>query len=239
MPAIWVKFHPALVPLLDPPRISGWIQTLFQGAQSIKHLIESLGVPHTEIGCVQIGGLPSSLAGLAQDGARVEVFPVNPQDLPPETARFILDNHLGRLASYLRLLGLDTLYRNDFQDEELARLAQEENRILLTRDKRLLMRSAVTNGAWLCSLQPREQLLEINRRYGLARLASPFQRCPRCNHLLQPVDRSEVLDRLEPLTKRYYSEFHICGVCGQIYWKGSHYERIVQLIQALADSPRD
>jgi uncharacterized protein len=237
MSAIWINFHPALVPLLDPPRFSGWFHYPFQGAQSIKHLIEALGVPHTEIGSVLMDSLPASQNELARDGTRVEVFPAIPLTLPPEAARFILDNHLGRLASYLRLLGLDTLYRNDFQDEELARLTLAENRILLTRDKRLLMRSVIKNGAWLHSLQPREQLVEINRRFGLAHIARPFQRCPHCNSPLQPVDKSDILDRLEPLTKRYYSEFHRCGGCGQVFWKGSHYDRILQMIRTLGDSP--
>jgi hypothetical protein len=230
-----LRFDEDLILLLDPPRIGGWIRCDFQGRQTLKHLIESLGVPHTEVGRLTSGNEPRQLYDLAQDGERVEVLPAAPVELGRDEARFLLDNHLGRLASYLRILGLDARYRNDFQDAELASLAEEEDRILLTRDKRLLMRVAVRRGAWLRSLQPRTQLAELNRRFGLIQLARPFQRCPRCNGQLQPVNKADVLDRLQPLTRTYFFAFQRCADCGQVYWKGSHYERMLGLIQSLRD----
>jgi uncharacterized protein len=235
MATIRIFFDEALVPLLDPPRISDWTWYPFQGSQSLKHMIEALGVPHTEIGTVLVDGQYGSMGDIARDGSEVKIFPPRPVELAEGEARFILDVHLGRLASYLRILGLDTLYRNDYQDDELARLAQDDRRVLLTRDKRLLMRSSVTQGALLCSLQPRVQLEEINRRYGLIRLVRPFQRCPRCNGQLHPASKEAVLTQLEPLTKRYFDEFHRCAECDQVYWKGSHYERMLRMIQSLGD----
>ncbi len=144
--------------------------------------------------------------------------------------RFIADNHLGRLAAYLRMLGLDTLYRNDYQDEELAQVSAREGRVLLTRDRRLLMRSQVLYGCCLRSALPVEQLGEVVRRYGIDREAHPFERCLRCNHPLQPVSKSAVIDRLQPLTRRYYDEFSICPSCNQVYWRGSHTENMARLI---------
>lgn len=201
----------------------------FRERQSIKHLAESLGVPHPEMGPVRINGHKGSLNTITQDGDHVEIHPV-PDGCPVEL-RFVLDNHLGRLASYLRMLGFDCLYRNDYDDDELAEDVQREERILLSRDRRLLMRKAIVHGYCLRSLEPIEQLSEVIRRFDLEKRISPFHRCPRCNHPLEAVEKVAVLDRLEPLTKLYFDEFQICPACQQIYWKGSHYERMKILFE--------
>jgi len=201
----------------------------FRERQSIKHLAESLGVPHPEIGPVQVNGQERALSSITQDGDQVEVHPV-PNGCPVEP-RFLLDNHLGRLTAYLRMLGFDCLYRKDYDDEELAETAQMEDRILLSRDRRLLMRKAVAYGYCLRSLDSLQQLTEVIQRFDLKPRIAPFHRCLRCNHLLEPVAKETVLDRLEPLTKLYFDEFQICPACKQIYWKGSHYEKMQELIE--------
>ncbi|HET9911082.1 MAG TPA: Mut7-C RNAse domain-containing protein [Anaerolineales bacterium] len=205
----------------------------FRERQSVKHLAESLGVPHPEIGAVQVNGQERTLDTLTEDGDRVEVYPV-PDGCPVEP-RFVLDGHLGRLAAHLRLLGFDCLYRNHYDDEDLAEDAQKEGRILLTRDRRLLMRKAVAYGYCLRSLDPGEQLPEVIKRFDLAKHIVPFHRCPRCNHSLEPIAKEAVLDRLEPLTKLYFDEFQICPACEQIYWKGSHYERMRGVIKQITE----
>ena len=152
--------------------------------------------------------------------------------------RFLLDNHLGRLAAYLRMLGFDCLYEIDYDDEELAEILQKDERILLSRDRRLLMRKVVTLGYCPRSLDSLEQLTEVIQRFDLTKRIAPFHRCLRCNHPLEPVSKEAVLDRLEPLTKLYFYEFQICPSCKQIYWKGSHYERMQNLIQQMiGDQP--
>ncbi len=203
----------------------------FRGRQSVKHLAESLGVPHPEIGQVWVNSQEGTLSTITQDGDQVEVHPI-PNGYPGEP-RFVLDNHLGRLAAYLRMLGFDCLYRNDYDDEELAETSQSEGRILLSRDRRLLMRKSVTYGYCLRSLDSLEQLTEVIQRFDLASQIAPFHRCLRCNHPLQPVTKEAVIDRLEPLTKLYFDEFQICPACGQIYWKGSHYEKMRELIEEI------
>jgi uncharacterized protein with PIN domain len=203
----------------------------FRGQQSIKHLCESLGVPHPEIGPVLVDGQESSLESIAKDNDKVEIHPVpNGCLIGP---RFILDGHLGRLARHLRMLGFDCLYRNNYDDPELAETAFHEQRILLTRDRRLLMRKAITHGYCLRSLEPLEQLNEVIERFLLIDHISPFHRCLSCNHSLEPVSKEAILDRLEPLTQKYFDEFQICPACKQIYWKGSHYERMARLIARL------
>jgi uncharacterized protein with PIN domain len=205
----------------------------FRGRQSIKHLAESLGVPHPEIGPVQVNGQEQTLNTITEDGDHVEVHPI-PNGCPIEP-RFVLDNHLGRLTAYLRMLGFDCLYHQDYGDEELAEIAQREERILLSRDRRLLMRKFVVYGYCLRSLASLEQLTEVIQRFDLAKRIVPFHRCLRCNQPLESVAKEAVLDRLEPLTKQYFDEFQICPACQQIYWKGSHYERMKRLIEQLAE----
>jgi len=232
MSTAYFLFHGRLNDFLPQAKKGQVIDVEFRGRQTIKHLAESLGVPHPEIGRVQVKGREGTLNDITEDGDRVEVHPI-PDGWPVEP-RFVLDNHLGRLAAYLRMLGFDCLYRNDYDDEELAEVVQREGRILLSRDRRLLMRKAVAHGYCLRSLDSLEQLTEVMQRFDLADRAVPFHRCLRCNHPLEPVEKAAVLDRLEPLTKLYFDEFQICPACKQIYWKGSHYDRMQSLIEQVA-----
>lgn len=154
---------------------------------------------------------------------------------PPEPRRFVLDGHLGRLARYLRVLGFDTLYRNHVRDDELAVASARDGRVLLTRDRGLLKRSAVRLGYLVRPDDPRHQLEAVVARYGLAGLAVPFSRCVRCNGTLEQVGRAEVAERLagEPRTLRYFDTFGRCVSCGAIYWKGSHFERMSRLVDRI------
>ncbi len=203
----------------------------FRGRQSVKHLAESLGAPHPEIGRVQVNGRDEATGWITQDGDRVEVHPI--ENGCPIEPRFLLDCHLGRLNAHLRMLGFDCSYQNDYDDAMMTGIAQREARILLTRDRRLLMRKVIQHGYCLRSLEPLEQLTEVVQRFDLTDKIQPFHRCLRCNHPLEPVDKEAVIDRLEPLTKLYFDEFHICPACRQIYWKGSHYERMLKLVERI------
>ena len=229
MSAAYFLFVGRLNDFLPPEQKAQPIVVEFRGRQSIKHLAESLGVPHPEIGQVQVNGQDATLNSITKDGDRVEAWPI-PNGWPEEP-RFILDNHLGRLTAYLRMLGFDCLYRNDYADEELAATAQREGRILLSRDRRLLMRKAVIQGYCPRSLDSLEQLTEVIQRFDLIKHIKRFHRCLRCNHPLEPVAKEAILDRLEPLTKLYFDEFQICPACSQIYWKGSHYEKMEKFIE--------
>ena len=205
----------------------------FQGDQSVKHLFESCGVLHTEVESLTANGMPVDQKYITQDGDRIEVHPYR---LPVALAtphRFVLDNHLGKLAAYLRLLGFDVAYRNDLQDDKLALISSQEERLLLTRDRRLLMRSVITQGYCVRAHLPRPQVIEILTRYDLFSAIAPFGRCVHCNALLQPVPKEKILERLQPLTRRYFEEFQRCPACDQVYWKGSHYEHIQEFIETL------
>jgi uncharacterized protein len=208
------------------------------GHESVKNLVESLGVPHPEIAALLVRGVPVDFSYQVRPGDRIEVFPASvaltpappPLRPPPAGFRFVLDTHLGRLAAYLRMLGFDTLYRNDYDDPELARLASDEGRILLTRDVGLLKRSIVTYGYFVRETAPARQLAEVARRFALHGAIASFQRCIRCNGLMQIVPKATIDHLLEPKTRQFFDIFHQCQDCRQIYWRGSHYERMRQVI---------
>ncbi len=226
-------FSPDLQPLLKRDLRGQSVEMRFQGRQSVKHLIESLGIPHTEIGTLNANGRSIGLEYITQDGDRIEIQPVAPVNLTEEP-RFVLDGHLGRLASHLRMLGLDCLYDNGYEDDELVRVSVEEERVLLTRDRLLLMHKVITQGYLLRSLNSTEQLHEVVQRYGLVKWVRPFQRCLNCNHLLEPVEKEMILEKLEPLTKKYFFDFKLCPACDQVYWKGSHYEKMLRVIESIS-----
>jgi uncharacterized protein with PIN domain len=242
MSTAYFDFQPGLHCFLPRDKRDVTIALSFKGRQSLKHLIESLGIPHTEVGQVTVNGQARSLDCVPHNGDRIEVRPAAPSC--PLEARFLLDSHLGRLAAYLRMLGFDCLYNNDYgcvvsnhyHDDGIAGILAEDPRILLTRDRRLLMRKVVQYGYCLRSLAPPEQLVEVVRRFDLADKIAPLHRCLRCNHPLQPVSKETVLDRLEPLTKIHFDEFHLCPACDQVYWKGSHVERMERLIESVSGS---
>ena len=207
---------------------------------SVKDLIESRGVPHPEVGRILIDGVSAGFDALVHDGNRIDVYPcarVNlPQadDLqcrPSAPLRFILDVHLGTLARYLRLLGFDTLYRNDCSDAELAATSANKNRILLTRDVGLLKRGMVRFGHFVRSTRPEEQLREVVFRYGLADTAEPFTRCIRCNGLLRGASPAEVRDHVPSRVAAAFHEFKECPDCGRVYWQGSHRRRMKTLVE--------
>ncbi|MBM3138224.1 MAG: twitching motility protein PilT, partial [Chloroflexi bacterium] len=175
-----------------------------------------------------------------QEGELISVYPVFEsfdislvnllRPTPLREPKFVLDGHLGRLASYLRMLGFDSSYRNDFNDEELAEISVNEKRILLTRDRGLLKRDKVTHGFLIKTRDPRQQLLSVVRRFDLAKLIHPFTRCIACNGILEPVEKEEVIDLLEPKTRKYFDIFKRCTSCGKVFWAGSHHERMSRLI---------
>ena len=232
MSTAWFLFHGRLNDLLQRDHRDKQIIVPFRGQQSIKHLAESLGAPHPEIGQVQVNGQEGSVNDITQDGDQVELYPVeNGRLVDP---RFVLDCHLGRLTAHLRMLGFDCLYQNDFDDQTMADIAVQEVRILLTRDRRLLMRKVIEHGYCLRSLDSFKQLTEVVERFELSSSIHPFHRCIRCNHPLEPVEKEKVFERLEPLTQKYFDEFQICPACEQIYWKGSHFDRMQEIIEKVS-----
>ena len=243
------RFYEELNDFLPPSRRKVEFEQHFDRRASVKDMIEALGVPHPEIELILVNGEPVDFSYIVSDGDRISVYPmfetldiaplVRLRDAPLRDPRFVVDCNLGRLARYLRLLGFDCLYDNGFTDEAIATISQEQQRIVLTRDRRLLHRKAISHGLFVRAEQPREQVREVLRRLDLYALSRPFSRCARCNGLLAPVDKDSIAGRLQPKTRRYYDDFLQCRDCGQLYWQGSHHERSRRLIDGFLEKPAE
>jgi uncharacterized protein with PIN domain len=151
---------------------------------------------------------------------------------PLRDPRFVLDVHLGRLSAYLRMAGFDVHYSNEATDSALAALSATEHRILLTRDQHLLKRKQVTHAYWVRSLQPRAQLQEVVRRFDLARLVTPFTRCLRCNTPLVAAPAALIARQAPARVRSKQEQFRCCPSCGRLYWKGTHYARMRDVLAA-------
>ena len=210
---------------------------------TVKHAIEALGVPHTEVELILANGESVDFCYVVQQGDRISVYPafesldvtrvLKTRAEPLRRTRFIADAHLGGLAKYLRMLGFDTLYDNGFTDVQVARISAADQRIVLTRDRALLMHKLIDHGCYVRGIRPRQQLQEIISRLDLYRAIKPFSRCLRCNRELEPVEKEAIRDRLPSRSAPFYSRFWICNECGRIYWEGSHWRRMEQVIGEL------
>ena len=237
------RFYEELNDFLLPHRRKVRFPVSFRDSPSVKDIIESLGVPHTEVDVILVNGASVDFSHRLRDKDDVAVYPVfESLDVtaitrlrpgPLRKVAFICDVHLGRLARALRILGFDTLYRNDYQDHEIVAIANIEHRIVLTRDRGLLKHSAVTHGYCVRSTEWREQAREIIERFDLRKAVAPFTRCAECNGNIAPVEKDAIIDLLEDRTKQCYDAFSRCGSCGRIYWEGSHFAKLRELVREL------
>lgn len=143
--------------------------------------------------------------------------------------KFVADTMLGNLARWLRILGYDTLYSRYFEDWKLLRIAEEESRVLLTRDESLFRRAKTKNlGVVLITSDDiAEMLAYVAAKTGIELSFDPSRtRCPECNTLLMRISKAEALSLLESNVITKYEEFWRCGKCGKIYWQGNHWRTI-------------
>jgi uncharacterized protein with PIN domain len=210
----------------------GEIVVAVDGTASLGHVVESLGIPRTEIGELRRNGRAAGPDTRLREGDVVDVS-VMPRPQPIAEPRFLLDVHLGTLARRMRLLGIDTAYRNDADDDELVAQATEEQRVLLTQDRGLLRRRALPAGAFVRGDRPDDQLADVLGRF--APELSPWSRCPACNGTLAPVAKQQVEHLLPAGTRRSYTEFSRCVACGQLYWRGAHAEHLAAIVTAATE----
>ncbi|MCY1718997.1 hypothetical protein OU798_01500 [Prolixibacteraceae bacterium Z1-6] len=215
----------------------------FTGTPSVKNTIEAIGIPQAEVDLVLVDGTSVNFDFLLKGGEQVSVYPVfESLDISPlvrlrpkplRNTKFVVDVNLGKLAQKLRLLGFDTLYRNDYADEELVAISLAEKRTILTRDIGVLKHSAVKHGYWLRTDDPKKQLTEVVGRLQLQNNFRPFTRCSACNGTLAEVDKNEVRKKVPEDTFTTYNEFWKCKGCGHIYWEGTHFKKILKWIEGL------
>lgn len=247
MPEVTFHFYAELNDFLPRQQRQVCFTHSFKERPSIKDTIEALGVPHPEVEAIAVNGKSVGFSYIIQDKDQISVYPISQvanqvaniqnivslrSPLPP-IKRFVLDIHLGKLATSLRMLGFDTLYRNDYQDKLLADISSHEGRILLTRDRGLLMRGIVTYGYYVRQTNPQKQLIEVFQRFALKEGVLPLQRCLRCNSLLVPVAKESIIDRLPPQVREQVDKFHYCQQCDQVYWQGTHYDRMQEFIKSV------
>ena len=234
------RFYAELNDFLLPEMRGRDLNRQFDASGSVKDFIESFGVPHTEVDLVLVNGEPAGFSYRLQNGDAVSVYPVfesfdiasvsRVRAAPLRELRFTLDVHLGRLAAYLRMAGFDAEYANNASDPALARAAQLTGRVLLTRDRYLLMRSNLDRGYWVRSANPKEQFAEVLRRFQLADSMRPFTRCMPCNGELRLVQLDTVRETV-PERARSQPEFRQCAKCGRVYWEGTHHARMTRLLE--------
>ena len=210
---------------------------------SIKDVVESLGVPHTEVGIITASGADVDFNWLIASGVEVSVAGfISPVDVSRPTLlrphaysgqKFLADENVERLGIYLRLMGLDVAVGKGLSDKEIVEASFAEKRVVLSRDRALLKRSKVEWGRLVRADQPSDQLLEVVDFFGLTPAESCFNRCVRCNLSLEPVDKDKVVHLLQPKTIKYYDSFYICPECGRVYWKGSHHDRMKLFLRNL------
>lgn len=224
------RFHGELSQLLAPAHRNQVFPYRCARAANLKNAIEALGVPHTEVGGLTVNGEPATLQRIVREGDAVEVFPPSNEEMGSDPI-FLADAHLGGLARFLRMLGFDTLHDNAFGDEAIRRLAADERRIVLTRDRELLKCRDIARGCFVRALKPEAQLREVAARYGLAARARPFTLCLKCNLPLEQLAKSAVAHRLPHKVLLAQQAFSRCPGCDRVYWPGSHYERMRAALQ--------
>lgn len=238
-------FHGNTRDLLRRPHSgSGEVSYPLERRASIKDIVESLGIPHTEVGRIVLGQREKTFAYIPASGDRLDIYPQSGVTLPTRATtlrpsplgslKFMVDINVGKLAQILRMAGLDAAGVPDAVPRRIVETAVEQQRILLSRNRELLKHSLLEFGHLIREEIPDDQFREVILLYNLIPLLRPFSLCLRCNSPLIPVAKEAIIDRLKPLTKKYYSGFKQCRDCSRIYWKGSHHQHMLTTLERIS-----
>jgi len=246
----YIQFNDSLNFFVKEDKRNSVITYEFEQKRSIKDLLESIGIPHTEVDLIIVDETSVTFEHQVSDNEHINVYPVtcsqeitsstnkliHLQPKPHNPLRFVLDVHLGTLARDLRMLGFDCLYENDYKDKELANISNSTQRVLLTCDLKLLIRRNIEFGYYVRSRNHEEQIQEVLTRYNLFNSLLPFTRCLKCNAPLKPVNKQDIQSELNINTKKYYDNFYQCTNCLKIYWEGSHYLSMIKTVEKIRSS---
>lgn len=200
-------------------------------AATLKNAIEALGVPHTEVGAITVNASRPRCSGRCATATRSRSrLTVRPSTEP--CASWPTRISAALRARFLRMLGFDTLHDPRWSDAEIRRLAHDDDRIVLTRDRDLLKCRDISRGAYVRAIKPEAQLQEVAQRYRLGKSARPFTLCLSCNVPLQSIAKAEVADRIPPKVREHQQLFTHCSACGRVFWPGTHYERMKEALVA-------
>lgn len=236
------RFYASLNDFLEPKNRQKTIAYSFLGSPTVKDAIQAMGIPHVEVHMILVNSTSTDFSYRVMPQDYISVYPLFKKlqlsgktslSSLPTNNDFIVDTHLGKLARYLRMLGFDTLYENDFTDAQIIDLSNRDGRIILTRDLGILKQNKVKYGYFLRNTDPDEQLREVVSRFDLSDHFHPFSRCLVCNGHLVPVKKDLVAQKIPPRTFKDYNEFYRCTGCDKTFWKGSHYDRMTQVVNSL------
>ncbi|HNR12200.1 MAG TPA: Mut7-C RNAse domain-containing protein [Thermodesulfobacteriota bacterium] len=243
MITVTLRFYEELNDFLPAPNRKSLVVRTLTRPTSVKDLIESCGVPHTEVDLILVNSESQGFHYLVADGDSISIYPVfesfdisgstRLQERPLRHLHFVADRHLGKLVRKLRVLGFDVAFDAQATHDDLIQRMLNENRVILSTDRRLLMRKVVVRGYCIRSNDTGQQVLEVVRRFDLIDAIQLLSRCAACNGLIKAVSKESVEEYLEPRTRKYYSAFTQCVHCKKIYWQGSHTLELASFIEWL------
>ena len=246
MKTLSIRFYEELNDFLPAKKKKVRYEVNFFGTPSIKDIIESQGVPHTEIDLILVNGKSVRFNYRIKDEDDISVYPIfesidisqlqHLRNKPLRNPKFVLDVHLRTQARYIRMCGFDAKYENDFSDQQLIDISVTERRAILTRDIGILKNGKVIRGYFVRNTKPVNQIFEIVNRFDLKNLIDEFTRCINCNNKLKHIPKEKLMMQLPPKVKTNYNDFLYCNKCRKIYWKGSHFIKMNYLVEEIKSS---
>lgn len=243
MNTVFIRFYEELNDFLPPNKRKKQFAHHFYGEPSVKDLIESLGVPHTEIDLILVNSESVNFNYKVKDKDYISVYPEfesldisGLQKLRPKPLRkpkFICDVHLGKLARNMRMFGFNVFYKNNLKDDEIVNISISQKRTILTRDLGILKRNNVTRGYFVREHDPKKQLIEVIKRFDLIELMNPLKLCLECGYNLKRISKQKILDLLPEKVKQTQNKFYICTNCNQLYWKGTHFDKMDEFVKSI------
>ncbi|MBL7102598.1 MAG: Mut7-C ubiquitin/RNAse domain-containing protein [Desulfobacteraceae bacterium] len=237
------RFYEELNDFMSPERRKRDFETAFKGRESVKDMIEALGAPHTEVDLILVNGKSENFGYIVQDGDRISVYPVfesldirdvtHLRQIPLRKTRFIADINIRDIVKYMRALGFDVYYDASLSPRDIIRISKKEMRTILTQSRNLLKFRNVTHGIFIRPGTTIEQIRGIIDFLSLREVITPFSRCLRCNNPLVRVSKESVFERIPPKTREFCNEYSYCNACDKIYWKGTHFDRIKEVIDKI------
>jgi uncharacterized protein with PIN domain len=240
MPVATFRFYEELNDFLPPLRRKQDFEAVFKGRESVKDMIEGLGVPHTEVDLILVNGVSVDFGYILQDRDRVSVYPVfecldirnvtHLREIPLRETRFIADVNIGDFVRCMRALGLDVYCDSTLSAGDIIRISIEEKRTILTKSRNLLKHRDVARGIYLRPGTTVQQIRRIIDFLSLRGIVVPFSRCLVCNSPLVKVTKESAWERIPPKARTFYDDYSSCSACGRIYWQGSHFTRIKKVV---------
>ena len=240
MKIAYLRFYEELNNFLPKEKKKIKFKHKFNNNPSIKDMIESFGIPHIQVDLILINNKSVDFSYIVQNGDDISVYPIfesmnikkvsQVREEPLRVIKFVVDVHLGKLTRYLRMLGFDTLYQNDYNPGKIIKISKSEKRIILSKSRQLLKIKDITHGYCITDSDPEKQLKKVLNRFDLINNLNPFSRCMICNGKLESVDKEQIIDKIPEKVKESQQEFAICPNCKKIYWKGTHFESMLKFI---------